>query len=319
MTMTDPIADMLTRIRNANVAMHDDVTMPSSKLKESLAAVLQKEGYIQAFRVDQEEGKPSKTLTIDMKYSEARERVITGIRRVSKPGLRVYTKADVGPPCPRGPGCRRRLDQQGSAHRSRGSSPAHRWRDPLLRLVGGDMSRVGQAPIPVPSGVDVKIEGRVVTVKGPKGELSRTLPDRLSITLDEGELTVARADEERESRALHGLFRSLVANMVTGVTEGYRRGLEIVGVGYRATAQGDRALELAVGYSHTVKVQAPEGITFEVPSNTRIDVVGIDKETVGQVAADIRAIRKPEPYKGKGIRYQGEVVRRKAGKAASAG
>ncbi|MET0491270.1 MAG: 50S ribosomal protein L6 [Acidimicrobiales bacterium] len=181
------------------------------------------------------------------------------------------------------------------------------------------MSRVGQAPIPVPSGVEVKIEGRVVTVKGPKGELTRTLPEVLSITQDAGELTVARADEERESRALHGLFRSLVANMVTGVTEGYRRGLEIVGVGYRATAQGDRALELAVGYSHTVKVQAPEGITFEVPSNTRIDVVGIDKETVGQVAADIRAIRKPEPYKGKGIRYQGEVVRRKAGKAASAG
>jgi large subunit ribosomal protein L6 len=181
------------------------------------------------------------------------------------------------------------------------------------------MSRVGQAPIPVPSGVEVKIEGRVVTVKGPKGELARTLPEVLSITQAEGQLTVARADEERESRALHGLFRSLVANMVTGVTEGYRRGLEIVGVGYRATAQGDRALELAVGYSHTVKVQAPDGITFEVPTNTRIDVVGIDKETVGQVAADIRAIRKPEPYKGKGIRYQGEVVRRKAGKAASAG
>ena len=181
------------------------------------------------------------------------------------------------------------------------------------------MSRVGQAPIPVPSGVEVKIEGRVVTVKGPKGELSRTLPEQLSITQADGELTVARADEERESRALHGLFRSLVANMVTGVTDGYRRGLEIVGVGYRATAQGDRALELAVGYSHTVKVEAPEGITFEVPSNTRIDVVGIDKEKVGQVAADIRAIRKPEPYKGKGIRYEGEQVRRKAGKAASAG
>ncbi len=181
------------------------------------------------------------------------------------------------------------------------------------------MSRVGQAPIPVPSGVEVKIEGRVVTVKGPKGELTRTLPEALSITLDDGQLPVARVDDERESRALHGLFRTLITNMVTGVTEGYRRALEIVGVGYRATAQGDRALELAVGYSHTVKVQAPEGITFEVPSNTRIDVVGIDKETVGQVAADIRAIRKPEPYKGKGIRYQGEVVRRKAGKAASAG
>jgi large subunit ribosomal protein L6 len=180
------------------------------------------------------------------------------------------------------------------------------------------MSRVGQAPIPIPSGVEVKIEGRQVTVKGPKGELARTLPDVLSITVEEGEVVVARADDERESRALHGLFRSLVANMVTGVTEGYRRGLEIVGVGYRATAQGDRALELSVGYSHPVRVEAPEGITFEVPSNTRIDVVGIDKETVGQVAADIRAIRKPEPYKGKGIRYQGEQVRRKAGKAASA-
>ena len=181
------------------------------------------------------------------------------------------------------------------------------------------MSRVGQAPVTIPSGVDVKVEGREITVKGPKGELSRTLPEQLAVAIEGGELTVTRQDEERESRALHGLFRSLINNMVVGVTEGYRRGLEIVGVGYRATAQGDKALELAVGYSHTVKVQAPEGITFEVPSNTRIDVVGIDKEKVGQVAADIRAIRKPEPYKGKGIRYQDEVVRRKAGKAASAG
>ena len=181
------------------------------------------------------------------------------------------------------------------------------------------MSRVGQAPIPIPSGVDITIEGRQVTVKGPRGELSRLVPEVLSLTIDEGQLTVSRADEERESRALHGLFRSLIHNMVVGVTEGYRRGLEIVGVGYRATAQGDRALELAVGYSHTVKVETPEGITFEVPSNTRIDVVGIDKEKVGQVAADIRSIRKPEPYKGKGIRYEGEQVRRKAGKAASAG
>jgi large subunit ribosomal protein L6 len=181
------------------------------------------------------------------------------------------------------------------------------------------MSRVGQAPIPVPSGVEVKVEGREVTVKGPKGELSRLVPEVLTVTVADGEVTVARVDEERESRAMHGLFRSLIHNMVVGVTEGYRRGLEIVGVGYRATAQGDKALELAVGYSHTVKVQAPEGITFEVPSNTRIDVVGIDKEKVGQVAADIRAIRKPEPYKGKGIRYEGEQVRRKAGKAASSG
>jgi len=181
------------------------------------------------------------------------------------------------------------------------------------------MSRVGQAPITVPAAVEVTVDGAEVTVKGPKGTLTRTLPDVLSVTLEDGVLTVARADEERESRALHGLFRSLLANMVTGVTDGYRRGLEIVGVGYRATAQGDRALELAVGYSHPVRIEAPEGITFEVPSNTRIDVIGIDKEKVGQVAADIRAVRKPEPYKGKGIRYQDEVVRRKAGKAASAG
>jgi large subunit ribosomal protein L6 len=176
------------------------------------------------------------------------------------------------------------------------------------------MSRVGQAPVPIPSGVEVKVEGREVTVKGPKGELSRTLPEQLSVTVEGGELTVARQDEERESRALHGLFRSLINNMVVGVTEGYRRGLEIVGVGYRATAQGDRKLELAVGYSHPVTVEAPEGITFEVPSNTRIDVVGIDKEKVGQVAADIRKIRKPEPYKGKGVRYAGEQILRKAGK-----
>jgi large subunit ribosomal protein L6 len=181
------------------------------------------------------------------------------------------------------------------------------------------VSRVGKSPIPIPSGVDVKIEGRAVTVTGPKGELSRVLPEVISASVLEGEVLVDRADEERESRALHGLFRTLIANMVTGVTEGYRRQLEIVGVGYRAQAQGDRKLELSVGYSHTVTIDAPEGITFEVPAPTRIEVVGIDKEVVGQVAADIRAVRKPEPYKGKGIRYAGEVVRRKAGKAAAAG
>ena len=180
------------------------------------------------------------------------------------------------------------------------------------------MSRVGQAPIPVPSGVEVKIEGREVTVKGPKGELSAPLPEALSVTLEEGELTVARADDERESRALHGLFRSLIDNMVIGVTEGYRRGLEIVGVGYRATAQGDRALSWPSATATPSRSRPPRASPSRCRRNTRIDVVGIDKETVGQVAADIRAIRKPEPYKGKGIRYQGEVVRRKAGKAACA-
>jgi large subunit ribosomal protein L6 len=158
--------------------------------------------------------------------------------------------------------------------------------------------------------------GREITVKGPKGTLSRSLPRDITIRQDGGTLLVERPSDERLHRALHGLTRSLVNNMVVGVTEGFRKDLEIVGVGYRATAQGPSKLELALGFSHTISVDAPDGITFEVPAPTRISVQGIDKEVVGQVAADIRRLRKPEPYKGKGVRYAGEVVRRKAGKAA---
>jgi large subunit ribosomal protein L6 len=178
------------------------------------------------------------------------------------------------------------------------------------------MSRVGRSPIPLPSGVEVDIEGRRVSVKGPKGTLVRELPGEITVRRDDGALLVERPDDERHNRALHGLARSLVNNMVVGVTEGFIKELEIVGVGYRATAQGPSRLELAVGFSHSVPVDAPDGVTFEVPQPTRITVRGIDKEAVGQVAADIRAVRKPEPYKGKGIRYAGEVVQRKAGKAA---
>jgi len=178
------------------------------------------------------------------------------------------------------------------------------------------MSRVGRSPIPLPSGVEVDIQGRRVTVKGPKGTLVRDLPGEITVRRDDGALLVERPDDERGNRALHGLARSLVNNMVVGVTEGFTKELEIVGVGYRATAPGPSRIELAVGYSHMVPVDAPEGVTFEVPQPTRITVRGIDKEAVGQVAADIRAVRKPEPYKGKGIRYAGEVVQRKAGKAA---
>ena len=176
------------------------------------------------------------------------------------------------------------------------------------------MSRIGQAPIAIPSGVDVTIEGRMVKVKGPKGELTRTVPATISVQQVDGQLLVARPDDERDNRALHGLTRSLVNNMVIGVTDGFRKQLEIVGVGYRAEAQGD-GIRLALGFSHPVVVKAPEGIAFEVPVPTQIVVTGIDKEVVGQVAADIRSIRKPEPYKGKGVRYQGERVLRKAGKA----
>lgn len=177
------------------------------------------------------------------------------------------------------------------------------------------MSRIGKQPIPVPSGVEVKIEGTTVTVKGPKGELSRTFSPIMSIAMDEGVITVTRPDDSREARSLHGLTRTLVSNMVTGVSEGYKKSLEIIGVGYRAALSGDK-LELALGYSHPVVIVPEPGITFEVPSPTKIVVHGIDNQRVGQVAADIRKWRKPEPYKGKGIRYEGEYVRRKLGKAA---
>ena len=178
------------------------------------------------------------------------------------------------------------------------------------------MSRIGRAPIPLPSGVDVSVVEGHVTVKGPKGTLERDLPQDITVRQDDGALVVERPDDQRHHRALHGLTRSLVNNMVVGVTQGFSRDLEIVGVGYRATAQGDNRLDMALGFSHPVVVEAPDGITFEVPAPTRITVRGIDKEAVGQVAANIRKLRKPEPYKGKGIRYAGEVVRRKAGKAA---
>ena len=177
------------------------------------------------------------------------------------------------------------------------------------------MSRIGQAPITVPSGVDVTIDGQNITVKGPKGTLSRTIAPTITITKDDGVLNVTRPDDARDNRALHGLTRSLVNNMVVGVTDGFKKTLEIVGVGYRAEAQGPNAIRLALGFSHPVNVKAPEGVTFEVPAATQVVVNGIDKEVVGQVAADIRSIRKPEPYKGKGVRYQGERVLRKAGKA----
>jgi large subunit ribosomal protein L6 len=178
------------------------------------------------------------------------------------------------------------------------------------------MSRIGRSPIPVPAGVEITIADRRVTVKGPKGTLARPVPGEITVRQDDSTLLVERPNDERQNRALHGLTRSLVNNMVLGVTAGFNKDLEIVGVGYRATARGDNKIELALGFSHPVFVDAPAGVTFEVPAPTRITVRGIDKELVGQVAANIRKIRKPEPYKGKGVRYAGERVIRKAGKAA---
>ena len=177
------------------------------------------------------------------------------------------------------------------------------------------MSRIGNAPVTVPSGVDVTVSSSNITVKGPKGQLTREIPGGIEITQDDGTLTFTRPNDERKNRALHGLTRSLVNNMVIGVTDGFKKELEIVGVGYRAEAQGPNGLRLNLGFSHPVTVAAPEGITFEVPAPTQVVVNGIDKEVVGQVAANIRSIRKPEPYKGKGVRYAGERIIRKAGKA----
>ena len=176
------------------------------------------------------------------------------------------------------------------------------------------MSRIGKSPIPVPSGVDVTISDGHVSVKGPKGTLERVIPGAITVRQDGEELLVERPNDERQNRALHGLVRSLVNNMVVGVNEEFVKELEIIGVGYRAAAQGSNKLDLALGFSHPVHVDAPEGITFEVPTPNRIVVRGIDKEAVGQVAANIRKIRKPEPYKGKGVRYLGEHVAKKAGK-----
>ena len=178
------------------------------------------------------------------------------------------------------------------------------------------MSRVGRSPIPLPAGVSVSVADRRVTVTGPQGSLERELPGSITVRQDDGNLLVERPDDQRQNRALHGLTRSLLNNMVVGVTAGFSKDLEIVGVGYRATAKGPDAIELALGFSHPVPVAAPQGITFDVPAPNRITVRGVDKELVGQVAANIRSVRKPEPYKGKGVRYAGEVVQRKAGKAA---
>jgi large subunit ribosomal protein L6 len=177
------------------------------------------------------------------------------------------------------------------------------------------MSRIGKLPVPVPAGVDVTIDGQVVTVKGPKGTLSHTVANPITVEKGEGVLDVKRPNDERDNKALHGLSRTLVNNMVLGVTEGYEKKLEIVGVGYRVLSKGPTKLEFQLGYSHPIVFDAPEGITFTTDGPTKLGVVGIDKQLVGEVAANIRKLRKPEPYKGKGVRYAGENIRRKVGKA----
>jgi large subunit ribosomal protein L6 len=176
------------------------------------------------------------------------------------------------------------------------------------------MSRIGRLPIDIPSGVDIKVDGSAVTVKGPKGELSLAVASPIEVKVEDGQILVTRPNDERDSRSLHGLTRTLISNQIVGVTQGYSKGLEIVGTGYRVAQKGN-SLEFALGFSHSITVDPPAGISFTVDGNTKLTVHGIDKQAVGEVAANIRKLRKPEPYKGKGVRYAGEVVRRKAGKS----
>ena len=176
------------------------------------------------------------------------------------------------------------------------------------------MSRIGRLPISIPAGVDITVDGSAVTVKGPKGQLALTVASPIEVKLEDGQVVVTRPDDERASRSLHGLTRTLIANQIIGVTDGYKKGLEIVGTGYRVAAKGE-SLEFALGFSHSITIDPPKGISFTVEGNNKLTVSGIDKQAVGEVAANIRKLRKPEPYKGKGVRYAGEVVRRKAGKS----
>ena len=177
------------------------------------------------------------------------------------------------------------------------------------------MSRIGKLPVKIPAGVDVKVEDNVVTVKGPKGTLSQSVNQNIGVSIENGELKVSRPNDEKENRAMHGLYRALIHNMVTGVTTGFTKSLELVGVGYRAQADNPTQLTINIGFSHPVVVKAPENVTFATPNPNKITVSGIDKQVVGEIAAEIRAIRKPEPYHGKGIRYEGEFVRHKEGKS----
>ena len=342
MTMSDPIADMLTRIRNANTAKHDTVDVPASKMKIAIANILVDEGYIAKY--DLVEDGAFKTIHITLKYGETKnDKIITGLKRISKPGLRIYAGKDELPRVLGGLGIAilstnkgvitdkeaRKLQVGGEvlAFVWSGKKSAGRFlylkentenREDLflsdnLSKEDNIMSRIGRLPVAIPAGVEVSVAaGNVVTVKGPKGTLERALPTEMEIKVEDGHVVVTRPNDLKKMKALHGLTRSLIHNMVVGVSEGYTKELEVNGVGYRAQKQGKK-LVLSLGYSHPVEMEDPEGLESKVDGN-KIIVSGISKEKVGQYAAEIRDKRRPEPYKGKGIKYADEVIRRKVGK-----
>ena len=264
MHITDPIADMLTRIRNANSAKHDTVDIPASNMKKAIAQILVDEGYIKNYKII-EDGKQG-VIRVTLKYGEGKSQVITGLRRVSKPGLRIYSNVEEMPKVMKG------------------------------------------------LGVDVNVNGTTVTVKGPNGTLSMDAHPNMTVSIEGSEIIVSRPNDAKENRSLHGLTRTLIHNMIVGVTEGFKKNLEVNGVGYRVQMQGNN-LVMNLGFSHQVTMEAPEGIKVECPSANAIVISGADKQMVGQFAAQVREKRPPEPYKGKGIKYAEEHIRRKEGKA----
>ena len=316
MSMTDPIADFLTRVRNGITAAHEEVEIPSSKLKREMARILKEQGYIRDFEVEAPTAdRPSEIIRVTLKYTDERRSAITGLKRVSRPGQRHLRRPYRDSQGAGRHGDGDRVHLEGRDDRPRSPRRGRRRRGRRARVVIRSMSRIGKKPIPVPAGVTISIEPELVRVNGPKGELTERIHRDIAVEQEGEELLVKRPTDRGEHRALHGLTRSLVANMVEGVTNGFEKRLEIQGVGYRAQLKG-KDLELALGYSHPVPVKAPDGIEFEVPQPTRVVVKGISKQQVGEIAAFIRKQRPPEPYKGKGIRYEGEYVARKVGKRA---
>ena len=304
--MTDPIADYLTRLRNAIKAKHRVVEVPASNLKKEITKILFDKGYILNFKFV-EDG-PQGTIKIALKYDLVNKvNAIKKLERVSTPGLRKYTGYKEMP---------RVLNGLGIAvlSTSKGVMADKEARD---LKIGGEV--IGKLPIHVPAGVTVTIKDNVVTVKGPKGEMTQAVNPDINVTLEDGIIHLTRPTDEKNHRALHGLYRSLINNMVVGCSEGYKKELELVGVGYRVTNTG-QLLDLSLGYTHNIYMQLPKEVKVETKAernkNPLIILESADKQLLGQICAKIRSFRMPEPYKGKGIKFVGEEIRRKSGKSA---
>ena len=309
--MNDPIGDMLTRIRNAQLRGKSTLVFPPSKLRGWVLDVLADEGYIRGHEATTgKDGHPA--IEISLKYYDGTP-VIRELKRVSKPGRRVYMGTRDIPQVRQGLGVAIVSTPKGVMSDTSARS-ANVGRSALHGLLRGTaMSRIGKKPVELPSGVSAQVSGQTVEVKGPKGTRSFTAGDDVTIKLDGDEITVSPRGKSKRARQQWGMSRTQVANLVTGVNEGFKKEMEITGVGYRAQMQGN-TLKLALGLSHDVNFEVPDGVTVTAPKPTEIIVEGIDQQLVGQVAANIREWRKPEPYKGKGIRYKGEFIFRKEGK-----